>query len=54
MKVRALKRFFDLKENELRNPKDEFVANKERAEELMTSPTPWVKEVKENKKKSGE
>lgn len=54
MKVRALKRFFDLKENELREIKDEFIVNKERAEELTASPSPWVKEIKEDKKKSGE
>lgn len=55
MKVRALKRFFDRKENELRKPKDEFVVSKGRAEELTAPRTPWVEEVKEKrKKKSGE
>lgn len=52
MKVKALKRFFDLKENELRKPNDEFIVNKERAEELTAPSSSWVKEVKE--KKSGE
>lgn len=55
MKVRALNRFFDLKENTIRVPKDEFIVNKERAEELTAPRTPWVEEVKEKrKKKSGE
>jgi len=54
MKVKTLKRFYDTKEKELRKPKDEFIASKERAEELMASPSPWVSEVKEDKQKSGE
>lgn len=55
MKVRAKKRFYDLKEKELRKPNDEFIVNKERAEELNASAFGrLVEEVKEDKKKSGE
>lgn len=59
MKVKTLKRFFDLKEQELRKPNDEFVVSKERADELNSSALGLlVKEIEEkkrvSKKKSGE
>lgn len=57
MKVKAIKRFYDRKEKELRLPNDEFTVNKERGEELLSSPSRLVEEVKEAKtpkKKKGD
>lgn len=60
MKVRALKRFFDQKESIQREENDEFVVNKERAEEMNASAFGRLveevkeKKSKEDKKKSGE
>lgn len=35
MKVRVIKRFYDLKEKRFRKAGDEFITNKARAEELV-------------------
>ena len=52
MKVRVIKRFLDLKERRYRNPGDEFVTNKARAEELVKKlPEGYVELVAQKAKK---
>lgn len=55
MKVKALKRFYDRKEQKLRLPNDVFEATKDRADELIASPygamAEIVKEVKSDNEK---
>lgn len=52
MKVKAIKRFKDLKENKIRKVGEEFIVNKKRFEEInSTEYGKLVEEVKEDKKK---
>lgn len=51
MKVKALIRFKDLKENIERQIGDEFVISKERYDEILTNGGEWIKEVEDKKGK---
>lgn len=46
MKLKVKERFFDLKDQKLRIPGDEFVTDKERGEELLSHVKNLVEEVK--------